>query len=397
MYTYAHPSTAVSRFTIITTISVATSIAAASLARRSEGVSTVVTRPDHPHPPCWLLGSRELGWRSCLSYNSLIATWPWSWSASPRRRPWPRARWVGPGRQERRRRRRRRRRCAPCSARCTMDGIVVIGEGEKDDAPMLFNGERVGDGTPPQTDIAVDPIDGTTLTAQGRTNAISVIAVSERGTMFDPGPSYYMEKIAVGPERGRRDRHHRHPDAEPALDRQGQAREPVRDLTVVILDRPRHAELIDEVRDSRRPHPPDQRRRRLRRHRHRVARVGRRRPDRHRRHAPRASSRPPRSSAWAARSRAACGRATTTSGRRQSTPATTSPRPRPPTISSAATTASSPPPASPTARSLRGVRYDHAGAHTQSLVMRSQSGTVRLIEAHHRIDKLKTFASVDYE
>ena len=81
-----------------------------------------------------------------------------------------------------------------------MDGTVIIGEGEKDEAPMLFNGERVGDGTPPGADIAVDPIDGTTLTALGRSNAVAVIAVSDRGTMFDPGPCVYMEKIAVGPE-----------------------------------------------------------------------------------------------------------------------------------------------------------------------------------------------------
>ena len=81
-----------------------------------------------------------------------------------------------------------------------MDGIVVIGEGEKDEAPMLYNGERVGDGSATPTDVAVDPIDGTTLTALGRGNALAVIAVSERGTMFDPGPCVYMEKIAVGPE-----------------------------------------------------------------------------------------------------------------------------------------------------------------------------------------------------
>src|SRR5687767_1918780 len=81
-----------------------------------------------------------------------------------------------------------------------MDGIVVIGEGEKDEAPMLFNGEHIGDGTGPAMDIAVDPIDGTTLTAKGRGNAIAVIALSPRGTMFDPGPCVYMEKIAVGPE-----------------------------------------------------------------------------------------------------------------------------------------------------------------------------------------------------
>jgi len=80
----------------------------------------------------------------------------------------------------------------------SMDGIVVIGEGEKDEAPMLYNGEEIGSGGP-ACDIAVDPIDGTTLTSLGRNNAISVIALSERGTMFDPGPCVYMDKIAVGP------------------------------------------------------------------------------------------------------------------------------------------------------------------------------------------------------
>src|SRR5258708_10316503 len=81
-----------------------------------------------------------------------------------------------------------------------MDGIVVIGEGEKDEAPMLFNGEKIGSGVHPETDIAVDPIDGTTLASLGRGSALSVIAVSERGTMFNPGPCVYMEKIAVGPD-----------------------------------------------------------------------------------------------------------------------------------------------------------------------------------------------------
>src|ERR671915_1709145 len=85
-------------------------------------------------------------------------------------------------------------------ATVSMDGVVVIGEGEKDEAPMLYNGERIGDGTPPETDIAVDPVEGTTLTSLGRGNAISVIALAERGTMFDPGPCVYMDKIAVGPE-----------------------------------------------------------------------------------------------------------------------------------------------------------------------------------------------------
>src|SRR5947199_10575891 len=81
-----------------------------------------------------------------------------------------------------------------------MEGVVVIGEGEKDEAPMLFNGEQIGDGSPPSMDIAVDPIDGTTATSVGRANAVSVIAMSERDTMFDPGPCVYMEKIAVGPD-----------------------------------------------------------------------------------------------------------------------------------------------------------------------------------------------------
>src|SRR5690349_20165305 len=127
----------------------------------------------------------------------------------------------------------------------TMDGIVVIGEGEKDEAPMLYIGERIGDGTPPETDIAVDPIDGTTLTSLGCGNAISVIAVSERGTMFNPGPCVYMDKIAVGPE------------AKGAIDIEAPIAhnlaavakakgENVRDVTAVILDRERHAHLITE-------------------------------------------------------------------------------------------------------------------------------------------------------
>src|SRR5579875_2967869 len=81
-----------------------------------------------------------------------------------------------------------------------MDGIVVIGEGEKDRAPMLYNGERIGDGSPPQVDVAVDPLEGTRLTALGMPSAISVIALAERGAMFDPGPCVYMEKLAGGPE-----------------------------------------------------------------------------------------------------------------------------------------------------------------------------------------------------
>ncbi len=130
-----------------------------------------------------------------------------------------------------------------------MDGVVVIGEGEKDNAPMLYNGERIGDGSPPAVDIAVDPIDGTTPTALGRGGALSVIAVSGRGSMFNPGPCVYMEKIAVGPRaRGSVDIN-RSPTEN--LHAVGEALgESVRDLTAVILDRPRHADLISEVRES---------------------------------------------------------------------------------------------------------------------------------------------------
>src|SRR3954471_19867484 len=130
-----------------------------------------------------------------------------------------------------------------------MDGVVVIGEGEKDEAPMLYNGERVGDGTPPETDIAVDPVEGTTLTALGRGNAISVIAVSERGTMFDPGPCVYMEKIAVGPEAAGAIDITRSPTEN--LEAVARAtKKSVRDVTAVILDRDRHKDLIAEVRSA---------------------------------------------------------------------------------------------------------------------------------------------------
>lgn len=133
--------------------------------------------------------------------------------------------------------------------RVAIQGVVVIGEGEKDEAPMLYNGEIVGDGTGSEADIAVDPIDGTTLTATGRGGALAVIAMSERGTMFDPGPCVYMEKIAVGPEAaGLIDI-----AAPPAenLRRVAKAKgENVRDLTAVILDRPRHADLIAQVRET---------------------------------------------------------------------------------------------------------------------------------------------------
>jgi fructose-1,6-bisphosphatase II len=130
-----------------------------------------------------------------------------------------------------------------------MDGVVVIGEGEKDEAPMLYNGERIGDGSAPQVDIAVDPIDGTTLTALGRPGAIAVIALAERGTMFDPGPCVYMDKIAVGPECV--DVVDIDAPVKANLEAVAKAKgEKVHDVTVVILDRPRHAEIIKECREA---------------------------------------------------------------------------------------------------------------------------------------------------
>ena len=130
-----------------------------------------------------------------------------------------------------------------------MDGTVVIGEGEKDEAPMLYNGEQVGAGKPPHTDVAVDPIDGTTLTAKGGAGAIAVIAVAEKGSMFDPGPAVYMEKIAVGPE-GAGIVDIRLP-IEKNLSALAKARrKDVRDLNCMVLDRPRHAEIINEIRST---------------------------------------------------------------------------------------------------------------------------------------------------
>src|SRR5947207_3825153 len=128
-----------------------------------------------------------------------------------------------------------------------MDGVVVIGEGEKDEAPMLFNGERVGSGHGPEVDVAVDPLEGTRLTANGQPNAIAVIAVAERGTMFFPGAAVYMDKIAVGPEAG------------DAIDITAPPSENVRrvaeakgvppsEIAVVVLDRDRHQDLIAKLR-----------------------------------------------------------------------------------------------------------------------------------------------------
>ena len=128
-----------------------------------------------------------------------------------------------------------------------MRGTVVIGEGEKDNAPMLYNGEEVGDGTGPECDVAVDPIDGTTLTAKGMSNAVAVLAVSPRGSMYDPSAVFYMDKLATGPE------------AADVVDIREPVAENIRrvarakgnkpeDVTVVLLDRPRHEQIAEEIR-----------------------------------------------------------------------------------------------------------------------------------------------------
>jgi fructose-1,6-bisphosphatase II len=275
-----------------------------------------------------------------------------------------------------------------------MDGVVVIGEGEKDEAPMLYNGEHIGTGDPPPTDIAVDPIDGTTLTSLGRGNALSVIAVSERGTMFNPGPCVYMEKIAVGPEaagvidltRSPTDNLHAVAKAKG---------ESVRDVTAVILDRDRHADLIAEVRGA-------------------GARL---------RLIPDGDVAGAISTAWAdsgadilfgiggtpegviAAAALKCmggelqgrlwprndeerQRAVDT-GYDLDRVLTTDDLVAGDNCFFAATGITD-------GELLRGVHYDSRGATTQSLVMRSRSGTVRRIDARHRLVKLNEYAAVEF-
>ncbi|AIY16495.1 class II fructose-bisphosphatase [Pimelobacter simplex] len=129
----------------------------------------------------------------------------------------------------------------------SMNGTVVIGEGEKDNAPMLYNGETVGDGTGPECDVAVDPIDGTTLTAKGMANAVAVLAVAPRGTMYDPSAVFYMEKLVTGPEAADLV-DIRYPVAENIHQVAKAKGSNPSDVTVVLLDRPRHDKLVDEIR-----------------------------------------------------------------------------------------------------------------------------------------------------
>jgi fructose-1,6-bisphosphatase II len=276
-----------------------------------------------------------------------------------------------------------------------MDGIVVIGEGEKDEAPMLYNGERIGDGTPPATDIAVDPIDGTTLTALGRGNALAVIAVSDRGTMFDPGPCVYMEKIAAGPEAA----NVIDINAPTAANIEAVAKakgESVQDITVVILDRPRHEKLIAEVRATGA--------------RIRLIQDGD--------VAGAISTAWPESGADLLLGIGGTPEGVITAAALKCMGAGLQGKlwPRNESERRAALDAGYDLEAVLTADDLvkgdncffaatgitdgellRGVHYDANGATTQSLVMRSKSGTVRRIDAHHRLKKLSVYSAIRFD
>ena len=276
----------------------------------------------------------------------------------------------------------------------SMDGVVVIGEGEKDEAPMLFNGEAVGDGHGPAVDVAVDPLEGTRLTAKGQPNAIAVIALAERGTMFFPGAAVYMDKIATGPE------------AIGVVDIDAPPRENVErvarakgmrptEVTVVVLERERHEALIDELRETR----------------CKVVLI----PDGD--VAPAiAAARPstgvdllmgiggtPEGVIAAAALKCVGGgvqgklwprndderQALVDAGFDLDRVLTTDDLVSGEDVFVAATGVT-------TGALLRGVRYQTGGAVTDSIVMRSRSGTVRRIEATHAFDKLERFSGREY-
>ena len=279
-------------------------------------------------------------------------------------------------------------------AQVNMDGVVVIGEGEKDEAPMLYNGERIGTGEPPETDIAVDPVEGTTLTSLGQGGATSIIAVSERGTMFDPGPIFYMDKLAVGPEsKGVIDI-----NASPTENLRAVAKakgESVRDVTAVILNRPSHDDLIGEIRQAGA-------RIRLIEHGDAPAAIA---------------------TAWwdsgvdilfgiggCAEGVISAAALKCIGGEFQGRLHARNDEERDAAIAAdydldkvltaddlvksdncffAATGITD-------GELLRGVHYDARGATTHSLVMRSKSGTVRRVEARHALEKLSEYSSVDF-
>ncbi|MEZ0051588.1 fructose-1,6-bisphosphatase II [Mycobacterium sp. MAA66] len=276
----------------------------------------------------------------------------------------------------------------------SMRGVVVIGEGEKDNAPMLYNGEEVGNGDGPDCDFAVDPVDGTTLMSKGMPNAISVLAVAERGSMFDPSAVFYMNKIAVGP------------DAADVLDITAPIAENIRkvaqaknssvaDLTVCILDRPRHQELMAEVRSTGA-------RLRLISDGDVAGAISACRPN---------SGTDmlvgiggtPEGIIAAAAIRCMGGEiqatlAPTTDDERQRAldrgydldrVLTTEDLVSGDNVFFCATGVTD-------GDLLRGVRYFGGGCTTHSIVMRSKSGTVRMIEAYHRLSKLNEYSAVDF-
>jgi fructose-1,6-bisphosphatase II len=276
-----------------------------------------------------------------------------------------------------------------------MRGVVVIGEGEKDNAPMLFNGEEVGDGTGPEVDVAVDPIDGTTLMSKGMPGAVSVLAVAERGAMFDPSAVFYMEKIAVGP------------DCADVVDLDAGVRENLRriakakrssvsDVTVCILDRPRHQNLVEEVRAAgatirfisdgdisgaisaaRIDSDVDV-----------LMGVGGTPEGITAACALKCLGGMIQARLWprddAEREKALAG------GHDLDRVLTTDDLVTGDNCFFVATGVTS-------GDLLRGVRYRAGGAHTQSIVMRSKSGTIRVIDSYHRLEKLSLYSSVDFD
>jgi fructose-1,6-bisphosphatase II len=277
----------------------------------------------------------------------------------------------------------------------SMRGVVVIGEGEKDEAPMLFNGEEVGDGSGPDCDVAVDPVDGTTLMAKGMPNAIAVLAVSERFAMFDPSAVFYMEKIAVGPE------------AADVIDIAAPVAENLRkvakakgatvsEVTVCVLDRPRHEGLIGKIREAgariQTISDGDV-----------AGAIAAAQPDSgvdillgiggtpegiiaaaaircmggaiQGRLAPRDDAERRRALDAGHDLDRVLGTHDLVSGEN---------------VFFCATGITD-------GDLLRGVRYRGGGCATQSIVMRSKSGTVRMIDAHHRMEKLREYSTIDFE
>jgi fructose-1,6-bisphosphatase II len=276
-----------------------------------------------------------------------------------------------------------------------MRGVVVIGEGEKDNAPMLYNGEVVGDGTGPEVDVAVDPIDGTTLMSKGMPNALAVLAVAERGTMFDPSAVFYMEKLAVGPDCA--DVVDINAGVAENLQRIAKVkRSSVSDVTVCILDRPRHKALVDEVRTvgarirfitdgdiagaisaSRESSDTDV-----------LMGIGGTPEGIVAACALKCMGGAMQAKLWprddAEREKALA------AGHDLDRVLTTDDLVRGDNIFFCATGVTS-------GDLLRGVRYRSGGAYTQSIVMRSKSGTIRVIDSYHRLEKLALYSTIDFD